>query len=148
MTLRLEYRDVAPNAVHALAGLNNYSDKCSIPQNLRRLLEVHVSTINGCSYCIDIHRSQALKLGETPQRLEAISHWREATVYSAAERAAFAWAEAVTEISTLGAPQQLYDQLGKHFSDVEMVDMTFVVLSMNAWNRLAISFGREAPNKE
>ncbi|MCR9140011.1 MAG: carboxymuconolactone decarboxylase family protein [Alphaproteobacteria bacterium] len=144
MTPRIEYRDVAPEMVGALAGLNSYSDQCCISQNLRRLLEIQVSAINCCSYCFDRHRNQAGGLGESAERIDAMTHWRRSTLFTKAERAAFAWAEAVTEISTQGAPDPLFEELKKHYSDAEIVDLTFVILSMNAWNRLAISFGREA----
>lgn len=144
MALRLEYRTVAPEAVRALVGLNTYSDKCSIAPKLRRLVEVLVSQINGCTYCIDSHWHQALDLGETAGRLENLKYWRKVHDFSPAEKAAFAWAESITDISRSGAPDGLYRELQKHFSDVECVDLTFIVTAMNAWNRLAISFGREA----
>ncbi|MGI9491165.1 MAG: carboxymuconolactone decarboxylase family protein [Geminicoccaceae bacterium] len=144
MALRLEYRTVAPNAVRALVGLNAYSDGCSISPKLRRLLEVLVSRINGCTYCIETHQRQALDLGEQSSRLDALRNWRNASAFLAAERSAFAWADCVTNIKASGAPDDLYQDLKQHFSEIEIVDITFVILAMNAWNRLAIAFGREA----
>ncbi|WP_282605746.1 carboxymuconolactone decarboxylase family protein [Pelagibius sp. Alg239-R121] len=144
MTLRIEYRTVAPGAVRALAGLNGYSDHCSLSPAMRRLLEILVSRINGCSYCIETHKQQALDLDVAGTRIEALKNWQESAEFSSAEKAAFAWAESVTNISTSGAPDELYQNLQQHFSEAEMIDITFVVLAMNAWNRLAIAFGREA----
>ncbi len=144
MALRLEYRDVAPDAVRALAGLNTYSDSCAVPQGLRRLVEVLVSRFNGCSYCIAVHERQARGLGESPKRLAALPNWRAVEAFSEAEKAAFAWAEAVTDISRSDGLDGLYRDLSAHYAEAEIVDLTFVVLSMNAWNRLAIAFGREA----
>ena len=144
MSLRLEYRNVAPKSVRALAGLNAYSDGCSISPELRRLLEVLVSQINGCTYCTETHQRQALDLGESSDRLLALQNWRESSEFSAAEKAALAWAESITNVSTSGAPEDLYQALGDDFSDIEIIDLTFIVLAMNAWNRLAIAFGREA----
>lgn len=144
MTLRVDYRIVAPDAVNALAGLNHYSDQCSISPMLRRLIEILVSQINGCTYCIGVHTRQSLELGEDPVRISSVVNWRVADMFSARETAAFAWSEAITEVSTSGVPDHLYIELQSHFSEIEIVDLTFVVLSMNAWNRLAISFKREA----
>ena len=144
MALRLEYRTAAPAAVRALAELNAYADGCAVPQGLRRLLETLVSHRNGCSYCIETHRRQAMELGERRERLDSLETWREAAVFSAAERVAFAWAEGVTDIPQPAQADALLQELRAHFSDKEIVDLTFIVLAMNAWNRLAISFGREA----
>ena len=144
MTLRLEYRTVAPEAVRALSAVNSYIAQSSIDPALRRLVEVRTSQINGCGYCIQVHRRQALELGESPQRLAALETWRKSALFSERERAALAWTEAVTLIAATGAPDQDYDALRGHFDDKEIVDLTFVIMSMNAWNRLAISFRREA----
>jgi len=147
MSLRLEYRTIAPGAVKALAGLNAYADGAAIDQRLRRLLEVRVSQVNGCGYCIAVHRRQALALGESAQRLDALERWRSSERFTRAERAALDWAEAVTEIIDSRAPDDAYAELARCYSERELVDLTFVVLAMNAWNRLAISFRREAAGK-
>jgi AhpD family alkylhydroperoxidase len=144
MTLRLEYRDIAPGAVTALAGLNAYSGQCSIPQTLRRLIETRVSQINGCNYCVATHWQQCLDLGEEAARMESLATWRNSRRFTEAERAALAWAECITLIAERRAPDPEYAQMQAHFSDVETIDVTFIALSMNAWNRLAIAFGREA----
>jgi AhpD family alkylhydroperoxidase len=144
MSLRLEYRDIAPGAVRALAGLNAYSERSSIPQRLRRLIETRVSQINGCSYCVATHWQQCLDLGEEAARMESLATWRNSLRFTEAERAALAWAESITLIAERRAPDPEYAQIQAHFSDVETIDVTFVALSMNAWNRLAIAFGREA----
>ena len=128
MTLRLEYRDIAPKAVRALAGLNGYSGQCSIAQPLRRLIEIRVSQVNGCGYCIATHWGQALELGETPERLENLATWRDAALYSAPERAALAWAESITLIAERRAPDAEYAALQAHFSEVEIVHLNFVAL--------------------
>lgn len=145
MALRIEYRQVAPDAVAALAKLNDYSAQCSIAPGLRRLIEVRTSQINGCSYCVHVHRRQALGLGESEERLDAIGAWRDSNLFSHDERAALAWTEDVTLIAENGAPDERYEALKACFTETEIVDLTFIVLSMNAWNRLAVSFGREAP---
>jgi len=146
MTLRIEYRSVAPGAVAALGKLNDYSDHCSIEAALRRLVEVRTSQVNGCSHCIRVHRRQVLRLGEAEARLDALEDWRSSDLFQESERAVLAWAEDVTLIAASGAPEAGYQALRAFFSEAEIVDLTFIILSMNAWNRLAISFGREAPS--
>lgn len=144
MALRLDYRKLAPDAVRALAGLNEYSDNCSIAPQLRRLLEIHVSQLNRCSYCIEVHRGQALDLGVSPEKIDALKNWREGDCFSAAEKSALAWASAVTTVGQTGAPDALYEALAKSYSETEQIDLTFIVLAMNAWNRLAIAFSRKS----
>ncbi len=144
MALRLDYRKIAPDAVRALAGLNEYSDNCAITPQLRRLLEVHVSQLNRCSYCIEVHRAQALDLGASAEKVEALENWRESDCFSTAEKSALAWASAVTTVGQTGASDALYEALAKSYSKAEQIDLTFIVLAMNAWNRLAIAFNRKS----
>ncbi len=144
MVLRLDYRKLAPDAVRALAGLNEYSDACSVSPQLRRLLEIHVSQLNGCSYCISVHRSQAIELGVAREKIEALENWRESGLFSVAEKSALAWASAMTTIGQTGVPDELYNTLAENFSETEQIDLTFIVLAMNAWNRLAIAFNRKS----
>lgn len=143
MGARVEYRETNPGAVEALLGLNAYSDSCSIAPRLRRLVEVLVSRINGCFYCIDVHTQQAIALGETQARVEALASWRESDLFTDEERAVFRWAERVTLVAEGGVPPDRLAALSQYFSDPKIVDLTFIVLAMNAWNRLAIAFERE-----
>ena len=144
MDMLLDYPRIAPGTIRALSGLNAYSDQCSIPQALRRLLEVLVSEMNGCSYCIQVHRRQAVELGEDEARLNALSDWRGSDLFSGAERAALEWAEYVTSLESLEARERLFAALQGHYTEKETVDLTFVVPSMNAWNRIGVSFRHEA----
>ncbi len=145
MALRIEYRNVAPDAVAALTKLNDYSERCSIAPGLRRLVEVRTSQINGCTYCVLVHGRQAKGLGESEERLNAVDGWRDSDLFADHERAALAWTEDVTLIAESGAPDDRYEALKAFFTEAEIVDLTFIILSMNAWNRLAVSFRREAP---
>jgi AhpD family alkylhydroperoxidase len=101
--LRIDYSKVAPGAVAGKYAANAYFDSCSIPQTLRRLAELRVSQINGCTYCIWLHSRQARALGEGEHRIAAIANWRSASCFSGPERAALHWTELVTRISA-GAP--------------------------------------------
>ncbi|GAB5448225.1 carboxymuconolactone decarboxylase family protein [Gymnodinialimonas sp.] len=138
MSERLNY--IAINGPAIASMFKAKSDVTKIEHKLKALVEVRVSQINGCAYCVDVHTMDARSAGETQQRLDCLPVWREAQFFDARERAALAWAEAVTQVATQGAPQPLYDALFDHFSDAEVVDLTLVIAQMNAWNRLAVSF--------
>lgn len=112
----------------------------SIDVRLRAIVEVRISQINGCAYCVDLHTVQARDAGETQQRLDCLTVWQECPFFDDAEKAALAWAEAVTLVSANGTPDVLYEALCVHFSDQQVVDLTLIIAQMNAWNRLAISF--------
>lgn len=139
MTLRLDYSAINAKAIASMARAKR--DMTSIPIGLRALIELRVSQINGCAYCVDTHVAEARAAGESQRRLDNLVTWPEAPFFDAAEKAALAWAEAVTLITKTGAPEGLLDALRPHYSDVEIVDLTLIIAQMNAWNRLAISFG-------
>ena len=139
MIERLDYPKINSAAIADMARAKN--NMASISKKLRALVEIRVSQINGCGYCVDLHINEARKTGETRQRLDCLAVWREAPFFDGAEKAALAWAESVTMISENGAPQNLYDALFAHFSQEQIVDLTLIIAQMNAWNRLAISFG-------
>lgn len=139
MIERLDYVALNTPAITAMAAAKNKMS--SIDERLRALVELRVSQINGCVYCVDLHSGQARDAGEVQQRLDCLPVWRECSFFEDHERAAFDWAEAVTLISGKGASETLYKSLGAHFTDVQIVDLTLIIAQMNAWNRMAISFG-------
>ena len=145
MTLRLDYGKVSPGAIAGMYGTNAYLDDAPIDQVLRRLVELRVSQINGCHYCIWLHSRQARDLGETEDRIQAVAGWRDAGCFDAAECAAFAWTESVTRISDGVPPDDRFAALGAHFDNRQVVDLTAVIANMNALNRVAISFRLEPP---
>ncbi len=138
MIERLDYVSINGPAIASMAQAK--SDVTSIDRKLRALLELRVSQINGCAYCVDLHTREARHAGETTQRLDCLPVWREVPFYSETEKAALAWAEALTRIAGNGAPEALYNALFDHFSDAQIVDLTLIIAQMNAWNRLAIGF--------
>ena len=144
-TLRIEYGKAAPGAVQGMYAANSYFDACSIAPLLRRQIELRVSQINGCSYCIWAHSRQLKELGETEGRLAAVERWQSASCFDDAEKAALHWAELVTRISE-GVPSDgAFAERRRQFEDRQIVDLTAIAANMNALNRLAISFRREAP---
>ena len=138
MIERLSYGVINPKAIQSMLATKKHMP--SIDVKLRALIELRISQINGCVYCVDLHSNEARDAGETQQCLDCLPAWRECPFFDDRERAALAWAEAVTNLPETGAPDETYDQLFAHFSEQEIVDLTFIVSHMNALNRLAVSF--------
>ena len=134
--------DAAPGAYEAMLGLERYLKSSSIEERLLHLIKLRASQINGCAYCLDMHSKDARAAGESEQRIYVLSAWREAPFYTPRERAALAWAEAVTRISA-GVTDELYESVREHFSEKELVDLTLAIVTINGWNRLAISLGAD-----
>ena len=103
------------------------------------VLKLRVSQINGCAYCIDMHSIDARAVGETEQRLYALNAWRETPFFTDRERSALAWVESITLVSQSHVPDDVYADVKKHFSDQEIVDLTYLAATINAWNRMAVS---------
>jgi AhpD family alkylhydroperoxidase len=141
MENRLNLFEKGQHAVKTLFAMGGYLKKVSIGLPLQELIHVRVSQINQCAYCLDMHYKEARELGETEQRLFGLSAWREAPYYTAIERAALGWAEAVTQCEVSDA---LYAEAKKHFTDEELVDLTLSIAQINIWNRLNISFPQVA----
>ncbi len=139
MIKRLDYVSINGPAIASMAKAKN--SMTSIEDKLRAIVELRISQINGCAYCVDLHTVEARKAGETQQRLDCLTVWREVSFFDDAEKAALAWAETVTLVAGNGAPATVYDALSTHFSEKQIVDLTLIIAQMNAWNRLAISFG-------
>ena len=137
---RLAYAQVRQEAVRAMYAVENYARNCGLEHKLLELVKLRASQINGCAYCIDMHTKDARAEGETEQRLYALSAWAETPFYTERERAALAWTEAVTQVSTSQVPDAVYELARKQFGEKEMVDLTMAIIAINGWNRLAISF--------
>lgn len=145
--MRLNSAAVAPQAMIAMGATAKYVAHASVPAKLRYLVELRVSQINGCSYCVAKHSDEARAVDETQRRLDCVAAWRHTTFYTDQERAALEWAEAVTTLGPAGVPDTVYDLAMKHFSEQELVDLTVIVAMMNAWNRLAVAFDK-APDEK
>lgn len=144
MDSRLDYAKAAPGALQAIFGLERYvRESADLERELIELVKLRASQINGCAYCLDMHTKDARQMGMSEQRLYVLSAWREAPFYTERERAALEWTETVTRIGRAGVSDELYDQTREHFSEKELIDLTMAVITINAWNRLAISFRAE-----
>jgi uncharacterized peroxidase-related enzyme len=145
MPKRLDYHSLAAAGIKALGAVSAYEDNCGIEPTLRRLVELRVSQINGCAYCLDLHARQLRELGEKQQRLDVLSAWHETALFSNRERAALAWAESVTLVSETHVPDAAFEAARAEFSERDLANLALIVATMNAWNRLAISFRSEPP---
>jgi AhpD family alkylhydroperoxidase len=144
MITRANYYHLNRPAIDAISGV--YQHITAIEPKLRALVELRVSQINGCVYCVDRHSGQAREHGETQQRLDCLCVWQENPFFDERERAAFAWAKALTDVSHSHAPDDVYNALSPHFSEQQIVDLTLIISLMNAWNRIAIGH-RTRPTK-
>lgn len=140
MEPRLNYSKVSPEGAEGLGKLEAYVRKSGLEHSLLELIKLRASQLNGCAYCIDMHTKDARTNGESEQRLYGVSAWHEAPFYTERERAALAWTEAVTLVSQDHVPDEVYNEARKHFSEKELVDLTFGIIAINSWNRLAVSF--------
>jgi AhpD family alkylhydroperoxidase len=140
MQSRLELAKASPAAVEAMRGLESHVRRSGLEPALLELVRLRDSQINGCAYCIDMHTKDARARGESEQRLYALSAWADTPFFTDRERAALAWAEAVTLVADGHVPDEVFELARKHFSDKELVDLTLAVVAINGWNRLCISF--------
>jgi AhpD family alkylhydroperoxidase len=140
MTQRLNFHEASPEAIRALAGLEQHVSRSSLEPALRELVRLRVSQLNGCAYCIDLHTAAARKAGESERRVALLPAWREAGLYAPREAAALEWAEATTLVAESHVPDDVWARVHPHFSAAELVDLTLLVGVMNVWNRFAIAF--------
>jgi AhpD family alkylhydroperoxidase len=141
MTQRIKAQDVNPAAFNGLFGIGKYVATTGIDKVLAEVVSLRVSQINGCAYCLDMHAT-ALRAAGYPQRnLDVIAAWREVDdVFTDRERAALAWAEAVTTLHNREVPDSVYDEARKIFSEEDLLGLTMSVIAINGWNRLNVAF--------
>jgi AhpD family alkylhydroperoxidase len=140
MKPRLNPYQAAPGAMKALMALETEVQQSGLAPAMVELVKIRASQINGCAFCLHMHTRDARANGETEQRIYLLDAWRESPLYSDRERAALAWTEAVTLVSQTHVPDAVYEQAKAQFSDEELVKLTLLIASINAWNRFAISF--------
>lgn len=141
---RLDYATALPGALRAMTQLEDVVESSTLERRLLELVKLRASQINGCAFCVDMHTKDAQAMGEEAQRLHLVAVWREAPVFSARERAALAWTEAVTLLPQTGAPDDAYEPVGRLFDPAEQVALTLAIIAINGWNRLSVGFRRPA----
>lgn len=140
MTQRLNYAQHSPEFFKKMSELSMSLKDSVIDQKTRDLVNIRASQINGCAFCLDMHVKEAKIHGESELRLYHVAIWRESNLFVPRERAALAWTEALTELSEGGIPDELYERVRGQLSEKEISDLTFSVMTINAWNRVSIAF--------
>lgn len=145
MQARMDYFKVAPDLLQGMVQMEQTVKQAGLEQSLYELVKTRASQINGCAYCLHMHTTDARAAGESEMRLYLLNAWRESSLYTPRERAALAWTESLTLVSQTQAPDADYDALTEHFTQREIVGLTLLITTINAWNRLAIGFRAQHP---
>jgi AhpD family alkylhydroperoxidase len=140
MEPRLDFYRSAPDAMKAMAGLEQQIARSGLERPLVELVRLRASQINGCAYCIDLHVADARKAGESARRLATVAVWRETPFFDDRQRAALEWTESVTRVADTRVPDDVWERVQPHFTPSELVNLTLLVGTINVWNRFAIAF--------
>ena len=139
METRINLMNVNPGIVQSMLGLEKQVSKSGLDHTLLDLVRMRASQINGCAYCLDMHSKDARAAGETEQRLYGLNAWRETPYYSARERAALDWTEALTLVTEGHVPDEVYDRVRQEFSEDELAHLSLAIVAINGWNRLNVA---------
>ena len=139
MNARMNLMQVNPGILKAMFGLERQVRQSGLEPRLLDLVRMRASQINRCAYCLDMHSKDARAAGETEQRLYGLEAWRETPYYSARERAALEWTEAITLVADTGVPDDVYERAREQFSEEELAHLTLAVVAINGWNRLNVA---------
>lgn len=140
MTQRLDYAQQSPEPMKKLVELSMANRKTGIETSLLDLVNLRASQMNGCAFCVDMHVKEATIHGERPLRLHHVAIWRESNLFEPRERAALAWTEALTRIAPEGVSDELFEHVRGQYSEKELSDLTFAIMTINAWNRVNVAF--------
>lgn len=133
----------ADRVMKAFNAFDDQVNATALELTLVELVKIRASQINRCASCLETHVRRAReRAGESELRLYLLDAWRESSLYTPRERAALAWTEAVTLIAETGAPDADYELARQHFTDDELVELTMVIVTINAWNRFSVGFRR------
>jgi AhpD family alkylhydroperoxidase len=140
MTQRVNYAQQSPELFRKLIAFSTAMNESSIEEGIRHLVEIRASQMNGCGLCVDMHIKQATIHGERALRLHHLAIWRESALFAPRERACLAWTEVLTKMPEHGVPDEVYERVRTELSEKEISDLTFIVMSINAWNRANVAF--------
>lgn len=140
MQPRIDFRKTAPGAMQAMLALQSYVNKSGLPPSLLELVKIRASQINACAYCLDMHTKDARANGESEQRIDALNAWRETPFFNDRERAALDWTESLTQLTEGHVPDAIFEEVRRHFSNEEIVNLSMAVVAINSWNRLLTAF--------
>jgi len=137
---RLNFFAFGPDAMRAMSALDTRVAQSDLEKRLVELVRLRVSQINGCAFCVDKHASDAIMSGEDPRRIATLQVWRDVPFFSAKERAALEWAEALTLIADVHVSEATWERVKEKFVPSQLVDLTLAINAVNVWNRFAIAF--------
>ena len=140
MFKRTNYKSVSPGLYEAMLGFSRYLANSNLERSLLDLVEIRASQLNGCAWCLDMHSKDAMESGESPQRIFLLNAWQESPQFTHREKMALKWTEAVTLISESHITDELFEEVSTEFTEVELVELTGAVISINSWNRANIAF--------
>ena len=140
MQPRIDFRQTAPGAMQALLTFQAYVNNSGLSKSLLELVKIRASQINACAYCLDMHTKDARANGESEQRIYALNAWRETPFFNDRERAALAWTESLTLLTEGHVSDGVFEEVRRHFSDEEVVNLSMAVVAINSWNRLLTAF--------
>lgn len=143
MTVRLDYTKQSPDLMKKLFAFSQAAHATSIETALHDLVNIRASQLNGCGFCLDMHVKEATLHDERALRLHHLAAWRESNLFSPRERACLAWTEVLTQLPAHGVPDDLYERVRTQLSEQEIVELTYAVMSINAWNRVNVAFRAE-----
>jgi len=146
MGRRIPYYDIAPEGMKIMMEMEKYVKTSGISRTTRELVKIRTSQINGCAYCLNMHTSEARKMGETEQRIYCLSAWRECDFYTPEEKVALELTEYITLISDKGVPDDLYQRVREHYDEKQYVDLVLTINQINSWNRISIAMGNRVAN--
>jgi len=147
MSQRIDYANQAPELFKKLVNFSMATASGAIERGLVDLVNIRASQLNGCAFCLDMHVKEATLHGERPLRLHHVAIWRESTLFSPRERACLAWTEALTQLPPQGIADDLYERVRTQLSEQELVELSYVVMTINAWNRINVAF-RSVPGSQ
>ncbi|MPM48902.1 hypothetical protein SDC9_95629 [bioreactor metagenome] len=139
MEKRIDVQRIEPKAYEAMLGLEKYLSTSTLDKKLIELIKIRASQINGCAYCLEMHANDALKYGETQRRIFAVSAWWESPLFDEKEKTALKMAEEITLIAKEGLSAETYRRAKENFSDNEIAQIIMVTVTINSWNRIAVS---------
>lgn len=142
------YETLSPDLFKSFLSFSMALGKSSIDRGLRDLVNIRASQMNGCAFCVDMHVKEATIHGERSLRLHHVAIWRESTLFTPRERASLEWTEALTALTGHGVPHDIRDRVREHLTDVELSDLSFAIMAINAWNRISIGFGNVPGSKD
>jgi len=146
-TARLPFYTLAPKSLNAMIALSKSVSQGTLGERLVELVNLRVSQVNGCGVCVDMHWRALVKAGADPRHLNAVAAWREAPFFSARERAALAWADAVNALPHVDATDAAFREVREHFNETEIAELTYGIATIRGWNVLNLSLRNPIPEQ-